>query len=449
MNNDLKNFFDNCSSYLDKQKLDSYDIYLGTDKSRQIACREYQIEDYKESVELGYAIRVMKDSKMSFVYGNELSPFIVNKKLEEVVALNKIFPRDSELRMPITVSDNVQKFTVDNAYETISVKDKEESLKYLEKRIREKDKRITNVEHLGFSESSSEFFYRVKNSEIKQQKVVYFGYEGEVIAEEDGQMESGGDFSYKTRFSKLQIEPLADKIADNALSMLGASPMSSGECRVVLRNDVAAMFLSTFASLFSADQVQNNKSVLKGKLGTKLASSKFSLFDDGSIEDSIGYSLVDGEGVAGQRTQLISNGVLQGYLYDLKSAAKDNVNSTGNAIRGGYDSMPSIKPTNLIVPTGQNTVVELLNQDRVLLVTNVMGMHTANSINGEFSLGASGVLFEKGKPIQSVRQITIAGDFLSLLASVAELANDADDFPYNGNIITPSWFVERLIISGL
>ncbi len=158
---------------------------------------------------------------------------------------------------------------------------------------------------------------------------------------------------------------------------------------------------------------------------------------------------MDGEGVAGQRTQLISNGVLQGYLYDLKSAAKDNVNSTGNAIRGGYDSMPSIKPTNLIVPTGQNTVVELLNQDRVLLVTNVMGMHTANSINGEFSLGASGVLFEKGKPIQSVRQITIAGDFLSLLASVAELANDADDFPYNGNIITPSWFVERLIISGL
>lgn len=449
MNKEIKNFFDNCSSYLDKQKLDSYDVYLATDKSRQIACREYQIEDYKESVELGYSVRVMKDNKMSFIYGNELASLVVNNKLEEVVSLNKLSPKDETLRMPTTVSAQVQSFTVDDAYECIAVKDKEESLKYLEKKIREKDKRITNVERLAFSESSSEFFYKVQNSDIKKQKVVYFGYDGEVIAEENGQMESGGDFSYKTRFAKLQLEPLADKIAENALSMLGAVPIASGEYKVVLRNDVAAMFLSTFASLFSAEQVQNNKSVLKGKLGTILANTKFSLYDDGSIEDTIGYSLVDGEGVAGQRTQLINNGVLQGFLYDLKSAAKDGVNSTGNASRSGYDSMPSIKPTNLIVPSGSNSLTDLLNQDKVFFVTNVMGMHTANSINGEFSLGASGVLYEKGKPIQSVRQITIAGDFLNLLAAVAGLANDEDDFPFNGNIITPSWFVEKLMISGL
>lgn len=449
MNKEIKSFFENCSSYLDKQKLDSYDIYLGTDKNRQIACRGYQIEDYKESVELGYSIRIMKDSKMSFVYGNELSKFVVDKKLEEVVSLNKISPRDEELRMPNTVTNNKQTFLVDASYETVPVKDKEESLKYLEKSIREQDARITNVEHLGFSESNSEMYYRVKNSEIKEQQVVYFGYDGEVISEENNQMESGGAFSYKTKLSKIRLEPLASKIADNALSMLGASPITSGECKVVLRNDVAALFLSAFVSLFSADQVQNNKSVLKGKLGVKLANTKFNLFDDGSIEDSIGYSLVDGEGVAGQKTQLINNGILQGYLYDLKSAAKDNVSSTGNAIRRSFDNMPSINPTNLIVPTGNSSLHDLLNEDRVLLVTNVMGMHTANSINGEFSLGASGMLYEKGKLIQSVRQITIAGDFLSLLASVTALANDADDFPYKGNIITPSWFVERLMISGL
>ncbi len=449
MNKEIKNFFDNSSKYLDKQKLDSYDIYLATDKSRQLACREFQIEDYKESVELGYSIRVMKDSKISFVYGNELAPSVLDKKLEEVVLLNRLSPKDETLRMPKVVSDKIQGFTVDDAYDRVEVKDKEESLKYLEKKIREKDKRITNVEHIGFSESSSEIFYKIQNSDIKKQKVVFFGYEGEVIAEENGQMESGGDFSYKTNFAKLQLDPLAEKVANNVLSMLGAKPMASGECKVVFRNDVAALFLSTFASLFSADQVQNNKSVLKDKLGSKLANAKFSLFDDGSIEDTIGYSLVDGEGVGGQRTQLIDNGKLCGYLYDLKSAAKDGVASTGNAIRGGYDSMPSIKPTNLIVPFGQNTLAELLDQDKVLFVTNVMGMHTVNSINGEFSVGASGVLFEKGKPIQSVRQITIAGDFLTLLASVSELGNDADDFPYNGNIITPSWFIEKLMISGL
>ena len=54
MNKEIQNFFDNSSKYLDKQKLDSYDIYLATDKSRQLACREFQIEDYKES-EIGRA----------------------------------------------------------------------------------------------------------------------------------------------------------------------------------------------------------------------------------------------------------------------------------------------------------------------------------------------------------------------------------------------------------
>jgi PmbA protein len=449
MKSEIKIFFDKCSKYLDMKKLDNYDIFLVNEKSRQLSCRELQLEDYKESVELGYSIRVMKGNRISFVSSNNMSLSSVEKNIEEVVALNSIFPKDNSLRMPKKISTDKQKLTIDSSYSSISVKDKENSLIFLEKLIRDRDKKIVNIETLNFSENLSGCFYKVKDSDINFQESVFFGYDGEVIAEENNQMESGGAFQYKTNFSEINLETLAKKIADNALSMLGASSIKSGEYKVVFRNDVAASFVSTFISLFSAENVQNNKSILKDKKSSKIANQEFSLIDDGSIEDKIGYTLFDGEGVSGKKTTLIKNGILDGYLYDLKTAEIDKAELTGNAIRSGYDSQPSIRPTNLIVNSGKNSINDFLKNDKVLLITNVMGMHTVNTINGEFSVGASGILYENGTPCQSVRQITIAGDFLNLLLSVKAVADDTEEFPYNGNIITPSWFIEKLMISGL
>jgi len=163
----IKEFFKYCSKSLDAQPVDGWDIYLSEDKSRQIACREYEVEDYKESVELGYSIRVMKDHKISFAYGNDLSIAAVTRKIKEVVALNALSLKDDSLVMPQSIVEATQSIGIDDSYDSVPVKEKEETLRKLEKIIREADNRITNVEHLGFSESCGTLYYQVKGSELK------------------------------------------------------------------------------------------------------------------------------------------------------------------------------------------------------------------------------------------------------------------------------------------
>ena len=89
---------------------------------------------------------------------------------------------------------------------------------------------------------------------------------------------------------------------------------------------------------------------------------------------------------------MIREGVLTGFLYDLPRARKEGVVSTGNAARAGARTPPAVRPTNLILQPGVKPPKELVSEmHQGLLVTQVMGTHTADPITGDFSLGISGL----------------------------------------------------------
>jgi PmbA protein len=83
--------------------------------------------------------------------------------------------------------------------------------------------------------------------------------------------------------------------------------------------------------------------------------------------------------------------------------------------------------------------------DRGLMVTDVMGLHTANPISGDFSVGASGFLIEGGQISRPVKGVAIAGNLIDVFAQVVEVA---DDFYFFGNFAAPSFLVESLAVSG-
>jgi PmbA protein len=95
---------------------------------------------------------------------------------------------------------------------------------------------------------------------------------------------------------------------------------------------------------------------------------------------------------------------------------------------------------------GEASIDDLLVSDkRVFLLQDVMGLHMADPITGEFSLGASGVLYENGKPSKPVRGVTIAGTVSLMLKGVAAVAND---FRWRGSTGAPSFLLPSVTIGG-
>jgi PmbA protein len=154
----------------------------------------------------------------------------------------------------------------------------------------------------------------------------------------------------------------------------------------------------------------------------------------------------DGEGVPSQNTLLVEGGVMQGYLYDSYCGRKDGVSSTGNASRGGVKGLPHMGVTNFYIENGPTAADELVKGiSRGILLTDVIGMHTANAISGDFSVGASGFLIENGVITRPVKGVAIAGNIIDLFARIEAVG---DDLRYYGSIASPSLRIGMLDVSG-
>jgi PmbA protein len=174
------------------------------------------------------------------------------------------------------------------------------------------------------------------------------------------------------------------------------------------------------------------------------------LDDDGLDPEGFASAPADGEGVPRRRTPLIEAGALRTFLYDTYAGRRGDAASTGNAGRGGYRSLPSASPSNLIVRPGELGFEQLLAEagDGVL-VTDVAGLHSGvNPVTGVFSVGASGRAIRGGQPAEPLREFTIASDLVSMLKSVRAAGADPRWVPFGGSVRTPSLLIDSMTVAG-
>ena len=236
---------------------------------------------------------------------------------------------------------------------------------------------------------------------------------------------------------------------DNALMEFNAKTVDSGEYRVLLRNDAATDLLESFCEMFFAERVHKGLSLLAGKLNKQIASENVSVVDDPFEEDN--PRAFDGEGVPSVKTDVIENGVLKSYLYNLKSALKDNVPSTSNAGRAGAASPVGTMPSNFYIKKGEKDFKELVTElNSGLVITSLSGLHAGiDPVSGDFSLIAKGLLVDCGSIIRSVDQITVAGNFLTMMQRIIAVGSDLKfGIPGFGRFGSPSLLIEKLMISG-
>jgi len=168
-------------------------------------------------------------------------------------------------------------------------------------------------------------------------------------------------------------------------------------------------------------------SPLAGRVGEQVFDERLTVVDDGTLDGRPGSASHDAEGVPHRRHTLIENGVLRGFLYDLKTAALSGpeVESTGHGSRGIF-SPPSPSATNTVVAGGEASLEDLLAQmGRGLLVESVLGLGQGNVISGAFSntLGLAYVV-EGGEVVGRVKDVSIAGNVYQDLQHVQAISRE-------------------------
>jgi PmbA protein len=434
-------------SFALSRKADAAEVFLRAYSSTSIEVKDQKVDAFDRAKDIGAGLRVFAGARMGFAFTTDLSGDALASLAEAAVTNARHTEPDLFHSLPEKPASAYHTARIyDPEIVALSEKEKIERVMAMEreafgvdvriKRIRKASADFSNAETLIMNTKGAEVFY---TSTACSSSI-------EVVAEEKGESQAGSDFDVNRFYRKLLIEEVGRRAARRALDLLGAKHIDSVKAPVVLEATVAQEFLSLMASGFSAEGVQKKRSLFMGKLSNEVASSVITVHDDGLLDGGLGTAPSDDEAVPMLKKTVIEQGRLALFLYNTYTANKDKTVSTGNGMRGGFKGIPGVGLTNLYIEPGKLSPEELIGPiDRGLYVTEIMGMHTANAISGDFSVGATGFWIEKGKKAYPVREITIAGNILDLMKHVDAVASD---LRFSGRIGSPSLRIKELSIGG-
>ncbi|MEO5970184.1 MAG: TldD/PmbA family protein [Bdellovibrionia bacterium] len=426
---------------------DQFEVYYEHRTSTKIDSKDQEIDTLSRSEDVGLAIRIIKDGKLGFSYTTSLENNAIHKAVETAFEISQYMPEDKNVGLHAlgnAVYPSVDNF--DSHGLDVPLSEKILLAKSLEAQCRKADSRITAVRLASIYESCLETILVDSNGEHLQHKST--GYSASVTckAESGGESQMGSEFAFSNYLDALPIQSVALLSAQWAVELLGSTSAPTMKCPAILRNSVMADLLEFLSDSFSAEQMDKGRSMLAGKQGQLVFSDAVTVINDGLMPGGMGTTPFDGEGVPSKKTVLIDGGFLQGTLYDSYYARKNDAEPTGSALRG-IKAPPSIGVSNFYLKGGRKTYETLFDGiSKGILITDLMGLHTANPVTGDFSLGASGILIEGGKLTRPVRGFAVAGNVMELFRRITDISSDLKFF---GRIGAPSVRLSEISVGGI
>ncbi len=437
---------DAVEAILSARSPDGYEIMTGHSTTLSIEAKEGKVDTFKSAEPVGVSVRLLKNGGMGFSYSSSFAPGDLEKMVDNALtgALSQCADEANVLPAPLPCREMPELY--DDGVGEVDTGRKIERALELERLALAADSRIKRVRKATYGETLYAIHIRNSNG-------VYGEYRGSTVssslaalAEADGDSQMGWDFEFGTGFDSVDIGRIARRAATKSVAMLGARKIPTMRAPVVLDNQVAAEFLELLAPSFSAENLDKGKSLLRDRLGVKMFSPLLVVRDDGTLPGGMATSPFDGEGVPHRNNLLVEDGIVRSFLYDTKYGVKLGMPSTGNSARGGVKGIPHLGVSNFFVENGPTPPEGLLSGiTRGMLLTGLIGMHTANPVSGDFSVGATGFLIEDGVAMMPVKGVAIAGNVLDIFADVEMVG---DDLRFFSPIGSPSLRIAALDISG-
>lgn len=255
-----------------------------------------------------------------------------------------------------------------------------------------------------------------------------------VVAEKEGRREQAGwnlggrrDFSY---FTQAAVEAIAAKAVADTILLFDAVQPPAGEMPVVLGPGVTGVLLhEAIGHGMEADFNRKKTSTYCTMIGKKVAEPFVTIIDDGTIPGMLGSINFDDEGIPGQRTVLVENGILKSYMHDRISARFYGVKPTGNGRRESYQHYVQPRMRNTLMLAGPAVPQDVIRAAK-------KGIYVQNVSNGQVKIGegdfafyvSQGRMIEDGKLGAPIKDINIMGNGPKMLQNIGMVANDLKMF---------------------
>ena len=434
------------SRAVERLSLSQYEVYCFQAKHYTVEAKEGTVDFFQNAVERGLALRVIRGHKAGFSYTTDFHEPAIQQMVKSAWEGTQSMSEDPCRALPDISSEPASYKSEKGDFDDFSDDDKMDMALSLEDIAKSYDPRIKRVRKATYKERHVSVWLQSSNG-IHREAQKSIGEIGVMaLAEENGSQEMSWDMDFDEKFSRLKPREVAEKAARDAVALLGARPIESIQCPVVLDREVVCSLLGVLSPSFLADHVQKGKSFLAGKSGQQIYSPLISIVDDGRLEGGYNSFPFDAEGRPHRKNVVVDKGFLRHFLYDCYSAAKEKKTSTGNAIRPSFKEMPQLGITNFFIEPGTTSISDLeQGLVRGLWIVDVIGIHTANSISGDFSVGAVGFWYEGGKRQFTVRGIAVSGNLHNLFKGVEAVGSD---LKFYQGIGAPSLRLKALDVGG-
>jgi len=278
---------------------------------------------------------------------------------------------------------------------------------------------------------------------------------------ESGSHGAGGRTGYGAYVDPARWRAQADEALRQALVNLGATDAPAGEMPVVLGPGWPGILLhEAIGHGLEGDFNRKKTSAFSGLLGTRIAAPGVTVVDDGTIAARRGSLTIDDEGTPTQRTVLIEDGVLVGYMQDRMNARLMGMNPTGNGRRESFAHRPLPRMTNTCMLGGDASPEEILHTVKNGLYAVNFGGGQVDITSGKFVFSASEAYrIENGKIGPAVKGATLIGNGPDVLTKVKMIGNDMRLDPGVGTcgkdgqgvpvgVAQPTLLIEGLTVGG-
>ncbi len=417
-------------------QIDAADLYFQNIAQESFILEDGIIKSGSNSIDQGVGLRAISAEKTGFAYSDDI---ILPALEKSALAARGIAHRGQQgsiqawHRSPHSVIPVL--YTPDNPLDSLNAHDKIQLLKQVELHARKQDPRVTQV---TVSLSASYETILVMNSQG--------AYHGDIrplvrlnvnviVSDAQGKRESGsaggggrcGYHYYLDNNSAIALE-YARAAVEQALVNLEAKEAPAGMMPVVLGPGWPGVLLhEAVGHGLEGDFNRKGTSVFSGRIGERVAGPLCTVVDDGTIANRRGSLTIDDEGVQSQRTVLIENGILKGYMQDKLNAKLMGVSSTGNGRRQSYAHITMPRMTNTFMLPGPHTKHEIIQSVKRGLYAVNFGGGSVDITSGNFVFSASqAYMIENGKITYPVKGATLIGNGPEIMHKISMVGNDLE-----------------------
>lgn len=426
-----------------------YELYYTESESTSVNTYKQEVNEYSTDSSLGVCYRCIRDGKAGYASTENLTEeeakSLVLRALENVKVI------ESEEESFLHEKGDTYAVLTESTEKEPSGAELVEAALALQKELYAADSRVADgtQSYVAYGRDS----YALYNSRglDLEDKASYALCMGVALVPDGEDMYNGGE-DKDGQLADFDMKEIAAKAVEDAISTIGAESVPSGKYDVVFTGRAFAQLLTTYDSVFSAEAAQKGMSLLKDKEGEQIAAGLVTIIDDPMHKDSLIKRTFDGEGVATYKKSVIEKGTLKTLLHNLSTAARAGVKSTGNGQKASYASTVGVGPFTFYLEPVEGTPEELLTAaGNGICIKEVSGLHAgANPITGDFSLLAAGYRFEDGKKTVPVKNITVSGNFFTVLKEIERVGADLKFIRTagGGKCGSPSVLIRDMTIAG-